>query len=1118
MLLNRNHENELGFSFYLCKPNREEVDSLDSIENIVVKKSLNQLHELTFSIPATVNRQHKIVDNPLIKKIRHKYLVKEIHKGKVSYYLVSKKSKKYNNKTKTMDFTLYGLMKQIGDEINYEFDEDGKTLKELSDMNLENTLWKTGYVDGDVAYKHRSYEAGQENKLQTLFNLAEKFNVVPVPNDELRVVDFYSPERLMTNRGITFEKNHYLESFNIDYGDEIITKLYVYGDEGLTISRTTATGAEFIVDYSYYLYPFEQDEQGNIINHSYYMSDELCIAWIKYQKKLKANEGEVETLTKEIEVIEEEYFDVAFELSEQQIEVRKIQDHLDVLKSSQAKEEEIEAERQNLRVAEAKFNEIESRVKATEKRLDNKIEEKKALVKTLSMEANLTSAQIRELTEYTTRKNVTNNTIVDDEDLLEFAKDTMKKINQPSINLTLSLEDFKSRISKDTVVDNVQLGDEVFIYSRQLDVDVKTQILNITYNIDNNSVQVTTSNALEINQPQDLYDKILFGASGTSTTVEMEKHKWEEGREAKDAVSKILNGVWDATKNAIVGGVNQSVVINERGLTITSSQDPMKKLVAQNGVLALTKDGGNSWRTAITPDGVYAEELVGRIIMGNKLHIEDEKGIITIVGSKQTIFDKNKNEKIVLGEYATNKYGIKINDGAIELHTKGKGQVGITIDGNGIVAKDSSGKVQFSLDNNGNLVANNGHFKGTITSSVMSNSEIKGGSININDKFFVDNQGNMIAKNGTFSGKVTASVIEGSEIKGGSINIGNNFIVDKYGNLTSTTVNKNNEEIYSKIEKTETKITQEVNNKYIDLDGKITDTNSAIEQTATSITSTVNKNYTELNGKINSNSSKIEQTDKKISTVVEEQSTINGKISKQQTAIEQNAQAISLKVSKDNLSSEIKLEVGKMTFEADQINFRGAVFGDRATFEGSLETPVIKGNNNEIYFGSKYSDYRIDYQGESSSTGGLRFKGSRDTYMQATRTMFNFYTSQWSSGERPILRIGSGVEVRSNLSVDGLINGQKFDSRREIKKNIVPMKDDAIEKVVTTPIYKYNYTDDLDGELKYTGTIIDEATLDIVNVDGKTINIYSMTSVLWKAVQEQQCIIEELQKRVGGGV
>ena len=114
-------------------------------------------------------------------------------------------------------------------------------------------------------------------------------------------------------------------------------------------------------------------------------------------------------------------------------------------------------------------------------------------------------------------------------------------------------------------------------------------------------------------------------------------------------------------------------------------------------------------------------------------------------------------------------------------------------------------------------------------------------------------------------------------------------------------------------------------------------------------------------------------------------------------------------------------------------------------------------------------------------------------------------------GKDPLLAIGAIVQVNGNLGITGNINGQKFTSKRELKKNIEPMKDNAIKKVMTTPIYKYNYVDDLDGELKYTGAIIDEAVSDIVNVDGETINIYSMTSVLWKAVQEQQRLIESLQ-------
>ena len=44
-------------------------------------------------------------------------------------------------------------------------------------------------------------------------------------------------------------------------------------------------------DYTYFMYPFEMDKQGNVLNHSYYMSDELCIAITKRMAKIIQNQG-----------------------------------------------------------------------------------------------------------------------------------------------------------------------------------------------------------------------------------------------------------------------------------------------------------------------------------------------------------------------------------------------------------------------------------------------------------------------------------------------------------------------------------------------------------------------------------------------------------------------------------------------------------------------------------------------------------------------------------------------------------------------------------------------------------------------------------------------------------
>lgn len=72
---------------------------------------------------------------------------------------------------------------------------------------------------------------------------------------------------------------------------------------------------------------------------------------------------------------------------------------------------------------------------------------------------------------------------------------------------------------------------------------------------------------------------------------------------------------------------------------------------------------------------------------------------------------------------------------------------------------------KFIVNPDGSMIATDGTFKGAIT----------GGSININDKFIVDRYGKMQAVDGEFTGAIT----------GGSININDKFIVNSYGKMTA---------------------------------------------------------------------------------------------------------------------------------------------------------------------------------------------------------------------------------------------------------------------------------------------------------------------------------------------
>src|SRR5690606_22019371 len=105
----------------------------------------------------------------------------------------------------------------------------------------------------------------------------------------------------------------------------------------------------------------------------------------------------------------------------------------------------------------------------------------------------------------------------------------------------------------------------------------------------------------------------------------------------------------------------------DRGIVIKSPENPLDMLVIQAGVLAISNDGGNTYKNAITKDGIIGDKIIGRIIMGTRLIIEDENGIIRFTGSLQEIFDAEGNVRVALGEYEDGKYGIKIDNGALEI-------------------------------------------------------------------------------------------------------------------------------------------------------------------------------------------------------------------------------------------------------------------------------------------------------------------------------------------------------------------------------------------------------------------------------------------------------------------
>jgi len=85
------------------------------------------------------------------------------------------------------------------------------------------------------------------------------------------------------------------------------------------------------------------------------------------------------------------------------------------------------------------------------------------------------------------------------------------------------------------------------------------------------------------------------------------------------------------------------------------------------------------------------------------------------------------------------------------------------------------------------------------------------------------------------------------------------------------------------------------------------------------------------------------------------------------------------------------------------------------------------------------------------------------------------------------------------------------------KKNFV-LLDNALQIVKDTDIYKYNFKFEDDKNKKHIGFVIGDGfnyRKELTSSDNDGVDVYSMISVLWQAVKEQQKEIESLKERIG---
>lgn len=225
--------------------------------------------------------------------------------------------------------------------------------------------------------------------------------------------------------------------------------------------------------------------------------------------------------------------------------------------------------------------------------------------------------------------------------------------------------------------------------------------------------------------------------------------------------------------------------------------------------------------------------------------------------------------------------------------------------------------------------------------------------------------------------------------------------------------------------------------------------------------------------------------------------------------------------------------------------WRGKPGGQDNVLYASASTTNLYGLNSQLALFSNSNSTALCFNGNQAiniaqSQIDIRYSGS---YVYIVSASNNYVRVGHWSGDASVIMRNNMIDfsvtgyLRASINSDGSAsfgtiysNGNVVTSERSKKKDILPLDDGAIEKIKASSVYKYSLQEEeikdeeSDGARRtalhskaneeYIGIMYDEAPEELrkENVKGqKGIDLYSMVSLLWKAVQELNDKIERIK-------
>jgi hypothetical protein len=646
-------------SFILCNPNEDQLFSLGGISDRRYKPRYNALSELSFTAPYKVNGVVSDYYSSLV--YRRLVLLEDI-----GYFMITQVDENDDGITREKEVICQSIevesnLKRLtnfeGTYQFYDFISPSDTLLGVILTYLPG--WTIGSIDTELTTLFRTFNVSDVSIYNFLTTTVEdSFQCVIVFDSLLKTISAHTVENAVTSTDIFLSHDNVIENLNIkEISEEICTALTVRGAGYLSVAQVNPLGTDTIYNFTY----FKKLE---------WMSQDLIDAITAWEARILEKQQDYANLltllrenNENLIALESELVDLNAEMDSlvgiQGARIQQGLNYSDINAQIVAKQAEIDSKQAEIDAVNSLIGVADSGGIYPAGSIMAQLVDINTYV---SFDTNFTQIQQNQLSAFELGNTYTNENFIQTDimtqaeiqdqaqALYDQAVDVLAKVSMPRYEFSIDAVNFVFLKEFQNFITQLELGHSITL---QLDEDtyIYPVLLGMDLNYDDpTDFSLIFGNRLRLDDSSYTFSDLFGQTVNQGITTSFDSTKWSSWKDNyENDVSTFINSALDASKNAVISGSAQDVIINQNGLrgrsAVGTGLYSPEQVWLINNMLAFTDDNWTSAKLALgkistssgSAFGLAGEVIVGNILAGNNLTITNESNTFNVNGAGATL-------------------------------------------------------------------------------------------------------------------------------------------------------------------------------------------------------------------------------------------------------------------------------------------------------------------------------------------------------------------------------------------------------------------------------------------------------------------------------------------------